>query len=493
MIGGQGDIIVAPATLSGGAIAVVRLSGEGCIDLVDTLFRSVRKGDSVKTQSDSEKSQKGDANAPQNTLASAKGYTLHYGYIVDGDDVVDDVMLSLFRAPHSYTSEDSVEISCHGSGYIVGRIIELALREGARMASEGEFTVRAFLAGRVDLSQAEAVSDMISATNRSMHRLATTQMRGGYSDKLMALRGDLVDLSALLELELDFSEEDVEFASRDNLRDLMLRLREEIDGLCDSFKVGNAIKEGVGVAIVGAPNAGKSTLLNRLLGEDRAMVSDVAGTTRDTIEDKVVLNGVTLGFIDTAGLHTTDDRLEQMGIERTRAAMSKADVIIQVVDAGELGSFEAIETAAEQRLIVVVNQVDLIGGVEVSEGLGCGEKNICAEVAKYADNRSLSAAIYISAKSGVGIDKLTEELLRGIDLELLYAGSSIVSNARHHDHLRHAAESLNRAISSLTNATPTDLLLEDLRHTLHHIGSITGEITTPEILSKIFSSFCIGK
>ncbi len=442
---GEGDIIVAPATLSGGAISIVRLSGEGCVELVDGLFSRDLKG--------------------------AKGYTLHYGEIVDGGEVVDDVMLSLFRAPHSYTSEDSVEISCHGSSYIVSRIIELTLREGARMASEGEFTVRAYLAGRVDLSQAEAVSDMIASTNRSMHRLATTQMRGGYSSKLAVLRAELVRLSAMLELELDFSEEDVEFASRGELRDLMLRLQGEINALCDSFRLGNAIKEGVGVAIVGAPNAGKSTLLNRLLGEDRAMVSDVAGTTRDTIEDRVVVKGVTLRFIDTAGLHDTTDRLEMMGIERTRAAMASADVVMQIVDAEAVASFEAVEVGEGQRLVVVVNKIDLAPTCS------------CA----------IDGAIQISAREGIGIESVIDELLQGVDLESLYAGNAIVSNARHHDHLRQASDSLERAITALNNAAPTDLLLEDLRHTLHHIGSITGEITNNEILGEIFSSFCIGK
>ncbi len=449
MVGNE-EIIVAPATLCGGAIAIVRLSGEGSIVLVNNMFRGVRGV----------------------ALSDADGYTLHYGYIVDGEDVVDDVMISLFRAPHSYTSEDSVEISCHGSSYIVGRIIELAISKGARMAREGEFSIRAFLAGKMDLSQAEAVADMIASSSRAMHALATTQMRGGYSEKLGDLRGRLVHLSALLELELDFSEEDVEFADRGELSRLMAELGAEIERLRESFKVGNAIKEGVAVAIVGAPNAGKSTLLNRLLGEDRAMVSDVAGTTRDTIEEVVVLEGVKYRFVDTAGLHDSDDKLEQMGIERTREAISKAQVVLHLIDVCDLESVGPIEVSSDQHKIVVLNKIDSFIG---------------ALYERYDD------AICISAKSGDGVDALLERLKSTVDLESLYAGDIVVSNARHHSHLTAAATALTAAQSAIANALPTDLLTEDLRHTLHHIGSITGEITNDEILGKIFSSFCIGK
>lgn len=447
-MGNHDDIIVAPATLTGGAIAIVRVSGKGSITLVDKIFKPCR-GEGI---------------------AEAHGYTLHYGEIVDNQEVVDDVMVTIFRAPHSYTSEDGVEISCHGSSYIVQRIIGLISSHGGRLAEAGEFTTRAYLAGRIDLSQAEAVADMIASTSRATHTMASTQMRGGYSEKLTSMRSELVHLSALLELELDFSDEDVEFADRSELKSLMENLITEIEKLRESFKVGNAIKEGVSVAIVGAPNAGKSTLLNRILGEDRAMVSDIAGTTRDSIEETIVLNGVKFRFIDTAGLHTTSDTLENMGIERTYTTISKAQIIIQLIDIKTIDSYEAISTDNNQKLIKVINKVDLESNIE--------------EQSEY---------IYISAKDGLGVDKLLKTLSSNIDLEGLYRGDIVVSNARHYSHLNDAKSSLANALTALSNNLPTDLLAEDLRHTLHHIGSITGEITTNEILGKIFSSFCIGK
>ncbi|MFI3304571.1 MAG: tRNA uridine-5-carboxymethylaminomethyl(34) synthesis GTPase MnmE [Rikenellaceae bacterium] len=454
------EIIVAPATLCGGAIAIVRLSGEGSVELVDGLFRGVNGGG----------------------LTEARGYTLHYGDVVDGDEVVDDVMISIFRNPHSYTGEDSVEISCHGSSYIVSRIIELALARGARMAREGEFTIRAFMAGRIDLSQAEAVADMIASSNRAMHALATTQMRGGYSAMLNEMRSKLVHLSSLIELELDFSEEDVEFADRGELVSLMDRLKVEIERLRNSFQVGNAIKEGVGVAIVGAPNAGKSTLLNRILGEDRAMVSEIAGTTRDTIEDVVVVDGIKFRFIDTAGIHSSDDRLEQMGIERTYDAMSKVNIVLQIVDILELvngGRVESIPVSQGQKHIVVLNKIDNIE-----------DSSVVGDVVKLL---SFDCVVTISARGGVGVDNLLRELKESVDLTGLYEGDAIVSNARHYNHLSEALKALENAQSAIQQALSTDLLAEDLRHTLHHIGSITGEITNDEILGTIFSSFCIGK
>ncbi|MFI3306089.1 MAG: tRNA uridine-5-carboxymethylaminomethyl(34) synthesis GTPase MnmE [Rikenellaceae bacterium] len=449
------EIIVAPATLCGGAIAIVRMSGAGCVELVDTIFRGVSK----------------------EGLKEAAGYTLHYGYITEKEEVVDDVMLSIFRAPHSYTGEESVEISCHGSSYIVSRIIELTISQGARMAREGEFSTRAFLAGKMDLSQAEAVADMIASSSRAMHALATTQMRGGYSAKLGELRSQLVHLSALLELELDFSEEDVEFADRAELSSLMCSLSVEIERLIESFKVGNAIKEGVAVAIVGAPNAGKSTLLNRLLGEDRAMVSEIAGTTRDTIEDVVTLNGVKYRFIDTAGLHKSDDRLEQMGIERTHAAVARAQIVVLLIDVSALQAAQGAETIAvspEQQHIIVLNKIDSVDG-------------------DFAYPAGFENAVCISAKSGTGMEELLDRLKSEVNLESLYEGDIVVSNARHYTHLTAANKSLNSAQQAINNNHPTDLLADDLRHTLHHIGSITGEITNDEILGKIFSSFCIGK
>ncbi|MFI3327754.1 MAG: tRNA uridine-5-carboxymethylaminomethyl(34) synthesis GTPase MnmE [Rikenellaceae bacterium] len=443
------DIIVAPATLSGGAIALIRMSGEGSIALADRFFEGRKK------------------------LADCKGHTIHYGNFVEaGGEVVDDVMVSIFRAPNSYTSEESVEISCHGSAYIVQKIIEKLISGGARMANAGEFTVRAFMAGRLDLSQAEGVAATIGSTDRATHRLAATQMRGGYSEKLEKLRTELVRLGSLLELELDFSEEDVEFADRGELEDLMRRLKGEVEQLCNSFQLGNAIKNGVSVAIVGAPNAGKSTLLNQLLGEDRAMVSAVAGTTRDSIEEMMTIDGVTFRFIDTAGLHETSDELERMGIERSYKAIERAQIIIHLIDVADYksGNFEAIECSSEQQLIRVVNKIDLD-----SEGV------------------SDSDVLAISAQSGAGVDLLRASLISTIDLSALYSGDVIVSNARHYQHLVAASESLDRAIESLRSGVSGDLLSDDLRHTLHEIGSITGLITNDEILATIFSTFCIGK
>ncbi len=495
----RGDIIIAPATLTGGAIAVLRLSGGGSVELASTMFKPTK--------------------ADAKPLSESRGYTLHYGDIVSPDgEVVDDVMLSLFRAPHSYTGEDGVEISCHGSSYIVQRIIELALSGGARLATPGEFTMRAYMAGRMDLSQAEAVGDIIASTNRATLQMARKQMRGGYSEMLESMRGELVKLSALLELELDFSEEDVEFADRSELRRLMVRLSDEIERLANSFKVGNAIKNGVSVAIVGAPNAGKSTLLNRILGEDRAMVSSVAGTTRDSIEEVITLGSIAYRFIDTAGLHATTDELEQMGIERTHAAISRARIVIQLVDILNVNIFEPISVAEDQELITVFNKVDLrvcvdthveaIADTCVDERGGfhagsCADTcvdergKIHSELTSTSTLESYQAqypdAIFISAKDGAGVDNLLTRLSQTIDLESLYQGDLIVSNARHYDHLCSAAAALTAALTALDTHLTPDLIVEDLRHTLHHIGSITGEITTHEILGHIFSSFCIGK
>ncbi len=452
------DIICAPATLSGGALAVIRVSGAGTIELAERIFRKRDEG------------AKG--------LSEAAGYTLHYGDIVEqSGEVVDDVILSLFRSPHSYTGEDGVEVSCHGSSYIVQRITELMIENGARMATAGEFTTRAFMAGRIDLSQAEAVADMIAVSDRATHRLAQMQMRGGYSDMLEKMREELLHLSALMELELDFSEEDVEFANRDELRDLVAKLIVEVERLRESFKLGNAIKNGVAVAIVGAPNAGKSTLLNRILGEDRAMVSSIAGTTRDSIEGELRIDGVTYRFIDTAGLHETGDELEKMGIERTYGAIASADIVMQLIDVNDINNHNPISITPEQRLIMVFNKVDKVAG----------EAELQRLQEHYADG------IFISAKGGENVQNLLATMSESIDKERLYAGDIIVSNARHYEHLTSAAESLYSVAESQRCNIPADLIVEDLRHALQEIGCITGAITNDEILAHIFSSFCIGK
>ena len=438
------DIIVAPATAMGGAIAVIRMSGEGAVECCDKIF------------------------AGRSRLADAAPYTVHYGRIVDGDRTLDDVLVSVFRAPHSYTGEDSVEISIHGSKYIASEVMSLLVRNGARMARAGEFSVRAFLAGKMDLSQAEAVADMIAADSRASHALASTQMRGGYSRSLQSLRRQLLDIASLLELELDFSEEEVEFADRSHLENLLNHTGAEIGRLMESFATGNAIKEGVATAIVGAPNVGKSTLLNRLVGEDRAMISDIAGTTRDTVEAHCNIDGVQFRFVDTAGIRTTDDRLEQMGIERTMKALREARIVIQMIEAGCSG-FEPVAVGDGQTLIVVANKADR------------------------SDDRFVNDAIYISAKSGDGVDKLRARLRSTVDTERIYAGETVVSNARHFAALQRASEALTRAMTALHSGLSGELLSEEIREVLQHIGEITGDVTSDDILKNIFSKFCIGK
>lgn len=438
------DIIVAPATAMGGAIAVIRMSGDGAIECCDKVFRG------------------------KSRLVDAAPYTVHYGRVVDGERTLDDVLVSVFRAPHSYTGEDSVEISIHGSKYIASEVMSLLVRNGARMARAGEFSVRAFLAGKMDLSQAEAVADMIAADSRASHALASTQMRGGYSQSLQSLRSQLLEIASLLELELDFSEEEVEFADRARLELLLKHTESEITGLIESFRTGNAIKEGVATAIVGAPNVGKSTLLNRLVGEERAMTSDIAGTTRDTVEAHCNIDGVQFRFIDTAGIRDTDDRLERMGIERTMKAIGEARIVVQMVEAGSRG-FEPVKVNDGQTLIVVANKADR------------------------SDDRSIVGAIYMSAKSGDGVDELRRRLRSTIDTERVYSGETVVSNARHYAALQRALEALERAMAALHAGVSGELLSEEIREVLRNIGEITGDVTSDDILKNIFSKFCIGK
>ena len=447
------DIIIAPATATGGAIAVIRMSGEGAVECCDKVFRG---------------------RAP---LAAAKPYTVHYGDIVDGERVLDDVLVTVFRAPHSYTGEDGVEISVHGSQYIVSEVLALLVRHGARMATAGEFSVRAFLAGKMDLSQAEAVADMIASSSRASHSLASTQMRGGYSASLAELRTKLLNVASLIELELDFAEEEVEFADRSRLAAMLDDAAAEIERLCDSFRLGNAIKEGVATVIVGEPNVGKSTLLNRLVGEERAMTSDIAGTTRDTVEAMCNIDGVLFRFIDTAGLRTTDDQLEQMGIDRTHRALEQARIVIAMVDAGtdsDSHESEPITVTAEQTLIRVVNKIDK-----------------CAATVK--GGAANDDTIYISAKSGEGVDSLRRQLRATIDTERIYAGETVVSNSRHYEALERASQALRQARQALHDGLSGELLSEELREILHHLGEITGEVTSQDILTNIFSKFCIGK
>ena len=447
------DTIVAPATAVGGALCVIRLSGSNAITLCDSIFKG------------------------RKPLAEARTATLHYGNIVDGEEIVDDVVVSLFRAPHSYTGEDTVEISAHGSRYVINKIISLLTSRGARLAEAGEFTRRAFLAGKLDLSQAEAVADIIASSSHSAHAIASTQMRGAYSNELQALREQLLHITSLLELELDFSEEDVEFADRQQLRQLLNKTLAKVTSLAESFSLGNALKEGIMVAIAGRPNVGKSTLLNRLAGEDRAMVSDIAGTTRDTIEATTNIDGVIYRFIDTAGLHSTDDRLEQMGIQRTEQALRKARIILWMQDYNDTeATLEDYTPTKDQTLLRVINKIDLRG----DKTLGTEENS---GVPTY----------YISAKSGEGVEQLIDAFKQTTNASAAYQGEVIVSSQRHYDALMQSRSALVSALSALDNGISSDLLSEDIRQVMHHLGTITGEITTTEILQSIFSRFCIGK
>lgn len=492
------ETIVAPATAPGGALAVVRVSGADALTCCDRIFRG------------------------RHPLSGARGYTVRYGRIVDGERTVDEVLATVFRAPRSYTGEECVELSCHGSSYVVSEVLRLLLDAGCRMARPGEFTLRAYLNGKMDLSQAEAVADLIASSSRAAHTLATQQMRGGYSAALDTLRDELLRLTALLELELDFSEEDVEFADRGELRRTMERIGTEIASLRSSFALGNALREGVAVAIVGAPNAGKSTLLNRLAGDERAMVSEIAGTTRDVVEERVVIDQVLFRLLDTAGLRATDDRLERMGIERTRSAIARATVIVRLLDAttfdaaipdptAALGQTTALapetpygQTALpgttalrpapkpcpnsdsdsdsvfdsdfalrdDQRLLTVVNKIDLCPALTLPRG-----------------------TIGISAREGRGIDTLRAALRAAVDTDALGHGDTVVSHGRHYEALAEAGRALDAALAALDQGLPADLLSEELRAVARHLGSITsrGAIASDEVLASIFSKFCIGK
>lgn len=489
------DTIAAPATAAGSALCVVRVSGPRAIDICDTIFRG------------------------RTTLAAAKTASAHYGSIADTTaGVIDEAIVTIFRAPHSYTGEDSVEISVHGSSYVVRALMQALARAGARPARAGEFTRRAFLAGRMDLAQAEAVADMIASSSRAAHAVAATQMRGAYSHELQELRRQLLDITSLLELELDFSEEDVEFADRTQLDTLLRRTRDKVAALARSFALGNALKEGVAVAIVGSPNVGKSTLLNRLVGEERAMVSDIAGTTRDTVEARINIDGVDYRFIDTAGVHQTDDKLELMGIDRTRQALEKARMVLWITTADEPGSnvgsnignkvdsnignpsghnahnapdteaalkaeFAAatgIELAPEQILYRIINKIDLHSDTD----------NSSAATADGAEDRY---TIRLSAKTGEGIRTLVSALARSVDATAAYRGEAIVTNQRHYHALCEALTALDAALDGLHHGLTSELLSEDIRAAINHLGEITGEITSDDILQNIFSKFCIGK
>lgn len=452
---------VATGTVSG-AISIIRISGPDAIAIADKVIM-LRRG----------------------TIADAPGYSLRYGTIVDLNnkvEIIDDVMVSIFRAPHSYTGEDSIEIACHASSYIVSRIMEILVAAGARPAGPGEFTQRAFASGKMDLAQAEAVSDIIAASSMASLRVAMNQMRGGVSAKLKEMRAKMLEITSLLELELDFSEEDVEFADRTRLSALVDSSLAHVTALADTFKTGNAIKNGIPVAIVGAPNVGKSTLLNALIGDDRAIVSDIAGTTRDTIEEPFTIDGILFRFIDTAGIHDTDDTIEKIGVERALKKLEAADIVIAMADISSPVLDSVIDSLNfdSQKLIIVLNKADKFSGSIPTVDLDLPE------------DRDIPV-LTVSAKTGAGLDALKALLVESQKDTSVDSDTVLITNARHHSALLATAESLTRVKDGLQNGIPSDLVAQDLRDALYHLGTITGEISSDEILGNIFSHFCVGK
>ena len=448
------DTICAPATSAGGAICVIRVSGSGCFAAVDAVVR-MRRG----------------------SAASAKGFSVHFGEV----EGLDEVLVCVFRAPQSYTGEDMAEISCHASPYVVSELLRRLGAAGCRMAGPGEFTRRAFTSGKMDLAQAEAVADLIAASSQAAHKLAFSQMRGHYSQRLRELRQQIIELGALMELELDFSEEEVEFADRGRLELLAREALAQIERLADSFRLGNAFKRGIPVAIVGPVNSGKSTLLNALLGEERALVSDIPGTTRDTVEEVLVLGGVAYRFIDTAGLRQTAETVEKMGIERSLEQIGKASIVLVLLDASapvvELAGVVADVRARlrEDCRAIWVRSKNDIGGPDFASQLG------------------LEGLISISAKTGEGLTELREAICAGARQDLLAADGLLVTNQRHQQALLRAAEDLRRFLDGLSTSLPTDLLAEDLRSATASLGTIFGEVTPDDVLGEVFGRFCIGK
>lgn len=455
------DTIVALATPSGsGAIGVIRLSGIRAIEIADTVFYG-------------------------KNLKEAASHTLHYGTIRDGESIIDEVLVAVFIAPASYTKENIIEISCHGSKYILESVIKLLIKHGARAAKPGEFTLRAFLNGGLDLSQAEAVADLIASNTKSAHQLAMQQMRGGFSKELALLREQLIYFASMIELELDFGEEDVEFANREQLKKLVLDILQVISKLISSFELGNVIKNGVPVVIAGKPNVGKSTLLNILLNEERAIVSDIAGTTRDTIEDEVNIRGIVFRFIDTAGIRETQDIVEAKGVERTFEKIKTSAVVLYLLDANETSGTEfdnivrdliAVTEERNSHLILVCNKVDL-GQLEALE----------AQFSAYP------AMLFISAREKLNIEYLEDALLEAVNIKALNSSEVIVSSLRHHDALLKTAAALEKVLYGIDNPVTSDFLALDIKQALYYLGEITGQVTTDDLLENIFSKFCIGK
>ena len=445
------DNICAMATPSGGAIGIIRVSGPDAIGIVDRMF--------------------------SRDISEAKSHTMHYGdFASDLSMPIDDVMVGVFRAPHTYTGEDSVEIYCHGSRYIMSQVIRCLIDNGCRQAEPGEYTRRAFINGRMDLSQAEAVADLIAASGKASHDMALGQLRGNISSELSTLRDKLLKMTSLMELELDFSDhEELEFADRTELLKLATAIQERISSLASSFRIGQAIKQGIPVAIIGKTNVGKSTLLNRLIGEDKAIVSDIHGTTRDIIEDTIDIHGITFRFVDTAGLRATDDIIERIGIERSYSALSKAAIVLWVIDS--IPSDDEVEDITRRcegkQLIIVINKTDK----------------------QQVPNLSLPySTLSISALEGNGIDTLIESIYEKAEIPEIGENDAIITSARHYDSLLHARESIDRVIEGMQMSIPNDLLSEDLRQCLEALAEITGGAITPtEVLNNIFSHFCVGK
>ncbi len=458
------DTIVALATPSGaGAISIIRISGTDAISVANTVFKSVKDKDLLKQ----------------------KSHTLHLGHIVDDKKTLDQVLISVFKGPNSYTGENTIEISCHGSTYIQQQIIQLLLRKGCRMANAGEFTLRAFLNGKLDLSQAEAVADLISSDNEASHQIAMQQMRGGFSNEIAKLREELLNFASLIELELDFAEEDVEFADRTQFHELLNRIEFVLKRLIDSFAVGNVIKNGIPVAIVGEPNVGKSTLLNALLNEERAIVSEIAGTTRDTIEDELVIGGIGFRFIDTAGIRETIDVVESIGIQKTFEKIEQAQVVLYLFDGLKFKTsssefvieIEKIKNKFPLKpLVVIANKKDLLTNAEI-ENLKSQIPNI----------------LLLSAKEKIGVEDLKQQLLSFVNTGALRNNETIVTNTRHYDSLLKALEEIQKVKFGLEINLSSDLMAIDIREALYQFGLITGQVTNDELLGNIFANFCIGK
>lgn len=457
------DPIVAIATPPGqGAIGVIRLSGSSCIDILDRCFFG-------------------------RNLTKVEGNTIHYGKIKrDDDSMIDECLVSIFIAPRSYTKEDSAEISCHGSPFILEEVVKLLISMGCRQANPGEFTLRAFLNGQLDLSQAEAVADLIASENKISHELALSQLRGGFSEQIKSLRQELIDFASLIELELDFGEEDVEFADRGRLLDLVEKIQVVISKLIKSFNYGNVVKKGVAVAIVGEPNVGKSTLLNALLNEDRAIVSDIAGTTRDVIEDKITIEGIEFRFIDTAGLRETSDTIESIGINKTKEQIEKANIVLFIAEIAEdhhaiIKDYKAIPIKDNQASIILLNKIDQFHT--------CHAYDVEEAVSTFTGR---VPCIAFSAKEGTAVERIKNKLVEIIKSDRI-ADVSTVTNLRHYEALKKANDALDAVVKGINSGITGDFVAMDIRQSLHHLGEITGEINTDDLLDSIFTRFCIGK